>query len=138
MATFSPQCDTVMIIPRLTLGSMEHSFTSEVFARFLTQRQVSVMVDTNMLVLELKDLIVEKVNSTRDDPNKLESVNMRLIQKTDNGFRELLNGQSASFLGLVLLWATIFCLKVGGYASVGYSRWAELFRLYRLLCNRWG
>jgi hypothetical protein len=113
MTTFSPQGDTVMIIPRLTLGSMEYSFTSEVFARFLTQRQVPVMVDTNMLVLELKDLIVEKVNSTRDDPNKLESVNMRLIQKTDNGFRELLNGQSASFLGLVLLWANIFCLKVG-------------------------
>jgi hypothetical protein len=65
---------------------------------------------------------VEKVNSTRDDPNKLEAVNMRLIQKTDNGFRELLNGQSASFLGLVLLWANIFCLKVGGYAGVGYSR----------------
>ncbi|KAL3445339.1 hypothetical protein BJX65DRAFT_310050 [Aspergillus insuetus] len=84
--------DTVMVIPRLTLGSTEYSFKIEVFARFLTHRQVSVMVDTNMLVLELKDLIVEKVNSTRDDPNKLQTVNMRLIQKTDGGFRELLNG----------------------------------------------
>jgi hypothetical protein len=51
MATVSPQGDTVMVIPRLTLASMEYSFTIEVFARFLTQRQVSVMVDTSMLVL---------------------------------------------------------------------------------------
>ncbi|KAL2855896.1 hypothetical protein BJY01DRAFT_243076 [Aspergillus pseudoustus] len=109
--------DTVMIIPCLTQGSgKEYSFTTEIFARNLIPQQLPVMVDMNMLVLELKDLIVERFNSTFS--YKLEALHMRLVYKTKDGPRELLNGQS--FVSCFGLPANT--LKVRGCAGVGFKK----------------
>ncbi|KAL3468033.1 hypothetical protein BJX64DRAFT_83328 [Aspergillus heterothallicus] len=104
--------DTVMIIPRLTPEtSKDYSLTTEIFTRPLSERRVSVMADTNMLVLELKDLIIERIISTFGW--HLEATRMRLVYITKEGPRELLNGRSFFFFPSLLRRFQLISLSGG-------------------------